>query len=153
MKSGINVQLASRVAGIPPRRDLFRWIRAACDCVPAQLTLRVVNASEARALNRNYRARDYAPNVLTFAYGGDPPAADVVICAQVAAQEAREQGKTREAHYAHLTVHGVLHALGMDHRTLREARVMEGRETAILRALGFADPYRSDRSAQNPAAR
>lgn len=152
MNTEVNVQLASRVSGIPSRRKFSRWVRAATGGAPAQLTLRVVNAAEARALNRAYRARDYAPNVLTFAYGGAPPAADVVICAQVAAREAREQGKSREAHFAHLTIHGVLHALGLDHQSARQARTMQARETAVLGTLGFADPYVSDRDVQAPPA-
>jgi probable rRNA maturation factor len=150
----VNVQMASRAAGIPPRRKFSRWVRAATGGAPAQLTLRVVNSAEARELNRTYRALDYTPNVLTFAYGGEPPTADVVICAQVAAQEALDQGKSREAHYAHLTIHGVLHALGWDHQSARQARSMEAREAAILSTLGFADPYLSVRDVQaTPASR
>ncbi|MFN0162953.1 MAG: rRNA maturation RNase YbeY [Burkholderiales bacterium] len=152
MNTEVSVQLASRAAGIPPRRKFSRWVHAATGGAPAQLTLRVVNAAEARELNRAYRALDYVPNVLTFAYGGEPPAADVVICAQVAAQEAREQGKSREAHYAHLTIHGVLHALGWDHQRAHQARTMEAREAAILSTLGFADPYLSVRDVQTPPA-
>jgi probable rRNA maturation factor len=141
----VQVQLASRLRGIPSRAALTRWARAALGLRFAHLTLRVVNTAEARALNRAYRGRDYPPNVLTFAYSGTPPAADIVVCAPVAAREAREQGKPRGAHYAHLTVHGVLHALGFDHATPSEARAMEAREIAILGTLGFADPYRIDR--------
>jgi probable rRNA maturation factor len=142
MKPRIEVQLASRVRGLPNAAQLRRWAVAALgEDVAAELTLRVVNAAEGRVLNREYRGRDYATNVLTFAYGGEPLCADIVLCAQVVAREAREQGKPLAAHYAHLTVHGVLHAQGHDHEKPAEAKRMERREIEILRALGLPDPY------------
>ena len=137
---GFSIQIASRLPGLPSPSRFRRWLRAAVTG-PAQITLRVVNAAEARALNRDFRGRDYATNVLTFAYASDPLAADIVLCAPVVAREARAQGKPRMAHYAHLCVHGALHALGLDHQSRREAEVMEAREIAILGTLGFADPY------------
>jgi probable rRNA maturation factor len=112
--------------------------------LPADLTLRLVNAAEGRKLNRSFRGRDYATNVLTFVYH-DPGAArlmgDLVLCVPVVTREAREQGKSLEAHYAHLTVHGALHLAGMDHERPRAARRMEAHETAILESLGIANPY------------
>jgi probable rRNA maturation factor len=124
-----------------PRHRVARWIRAALDG-PAQIAVRIVDADEGRALNREYRRRDYATNVLTFDYERTPViVADLVLCAPVIAAEARAMRIPREAHYAHLLVHGTLHAQGFDHGRAREARVMETRESAILAALGFADPY------------
>jgi probable rRNA maturation factor len=123
------------------RHRVARWIRAALDA-PAEITVRVVGAEEGRTLNREFRGRDYPTNVLTFDYAREPViSADLVLCAPVVAQEAAEQGITLEAHYAHLLVHGALHAQGHDHELDTEAQVMEARETAVLASLGFADPY------------
>lgn len=125
------------------RHRVARWIRAAVDG-PAEVTVRIVDADEGRALNRDYRAKDYATNVLTFDYQRAPTMlADLVLCAPVVAQEAREQRKSLEAHYAHLIVHGTLHAQGWDHLRAADARAMEARETELLRGLGFSDPYRA----------
>ncbi len=124
-----------------PRHKVARWMRAALDA-PAEIAVRIVDADEGRAMNRDYRGKDYATNVLTFDYAHEPVVhADLVLCAPVVEREAREQGKTLEAHYAHLLVHGTLHAQGWDHERARDAKAMEARETAILAALGFADPY------------
>lgn len=139
----IAIQRVSRIRGIPSDRLFRKWLLAALPA-PAELTLRIVNAAEARNFNSAFRGKDYPTNVLTFVY--HEPAAkrlagDIVLCAQVVAREAREQGKSPEAHYAHLAVHGVLHLAGMDHEKPREALAMESRETAILAQLGYADPY------------
>ena len=124
-----------------PRHKVARWIRAALES-PAEITVRIVGADEGQTLNREYRAKDYATNVLTFDYAIDPVvSADLVLCAPVIAREAAELGVTLQAHYAHMLVHGTLHAQGYDHERLRDARVMEARETALMRALGFDDPY------------
>ena len=124
-----------------PRHKVARWIRTALSA-PAEITVRIVDAEEGQALNRDFRGKDYATNVLTFDYARAPVvSADLVLCAPVVAGEAAEQGKTLEAHYAHLLVHGTLHAQGFDHEKAREAKVMEARETKILAALGFDDPY------------
>ena len=124
-----------------PRHKVARWMRAALE-VPGEITVRIVGADEARALNRDYRAKDYATNVLTFDYSAEPVVvADLVLCAPVLQREARELNIPLEAHYAHLLVHGTLHAQGYDHEVDDEARAMEARETELLRALGFADPY------------
>jgi probable rRNA maturation factor len=124
-----------------PRHKVARWIRAALDA-PAQLTVRIVDADEGRSLNQGYRGKDYATNVLTFDYQHEPEVvADLILCAPVVEQEALAEQRSLEAHYAHLLVHGTLHAQGHDHEDEAEALAMEGRETAILRGLGFDDPY------------
>jgi probable rRNA maturation factor len=125
-----------------PRHRVARWVRAALQA-PGEITVRIVGAEEGRELNRSYRGKDYATNVLTFDYSHAPQVhADLVLCAPVVAQEAAAQGLALDAHYAHLLVHGTLHAQGYDHEeSAIEARAMEDLETRILVALGFADPY------------
>lgn len=112
------------------------------------MALRIVDEAEGRALNRDFRGKDYATNVLTFAYGEEAGtlSGDIVICAPVVEREAHEQGKTVLEHYAHLTIHGVLHLQGYDHEHERAAREMEGIEVEIMRKLGFNDPYASEQS-------
>jgi probable rRNA maturation factor len=124
-----------------PRHKVARWIRAALEA-PGEITVRIVGADEGQALNRAYRAKDYATNVLTFDYSRAPlVVADLVLCAPVLQREAQELGVALEAHYAHLLVHGTLHAQGYDHEKNTEARVMEARETELMLTLGFTDPY------------
>lgn len=124
-----------------PRHAVARFVRAALEH-PGEMTVRIVDADEGRMLNREYRGKDYATNVLTFDYQHEPVVmADLILCAPVVEQEARAEGKPLLAHYAHLLVHGTLHAQGYDHETARQARVMEPRESALLLALGFDDPY------------
>ena len=129
--------------GLLPRHRVMRWVRAALEA-PGQITVRFVDEDEGRALNRDYRHKDYATNVLTFDYTQEPEVtADLILCAPVVAREAHELGIALEAHYAHLLVHGTLHAQGYDHETGEDdAAAMEARETEILRGLGFSDPYR-----------
>jgi probable rRNA maturation factor len=137
----MKVQRASRAAHIPSDALVRRWARAALSR-RAQVTVRYVAEAEGRRLNRRFRDKDYATNVLTFIYEERPLAGDIVICAPVVAREAREQGKSVRAHHAHLVVHGLLHLQGQDHeRSVRDAEKMERRERAILRGLGFPDPY------------
>ncbi len=142
----IAIQRASFVANIPNDRTLCKWISAAISTLtkPAELTLRIVNAAEARNLNSAFRGKDYATNVLTFVYS-EPKAkvlrGDIVLCAQVLAREAREQGKPINAHYAHLIVHGVLHLAGFDHEIEKDAKKMEALEAKIVMGLGFLHPY------------
>lgn len=124
-----------------PRHRVARWLRHALSA-PAELTVRIVGSDEAQALNRDFRGRDYATNVLTFDYQHAPVVvADLVLCAPVVEREARELGVALADHYAHLLVHGALHAQGLDHEDDAEAARMEARETAVLAGLGIADPY------------
>jgi probable rRNA maturation factor len=145
-KLNLSVQYADpRLKDTLPRADIRRWAQAAL-FAPAELAIRFVDAEEGRALNREYRGKDYATNVLTFAYTEDEDAettqADIILCTDVLLREAEEQGITVPAHAAHLIVHGVLHAQGYDHEDDEEAAEMEGLETEILAGLGIADPYR-----------
>ena len=128
-----------------PRHRVARWVRHALgdDVQAAEITVRIVDAAEGRQLNRDFRGKDYATNVLTFDYSGAPVvAADLVLCAPVVAREAAELGKPLAEHYAHLLVHGTLHAQGWDHETSEaDAEAMEAQEAAILAALGQPNPY------------
>ncbi len=147
-KLSLSVQYPDpRLQGSLTRRKVRRWVQAAL-FAPAELAIRFVDAAEGQALNRDYRAKDYATNVLTFAYNeGEaiaddaPTRADIILCTDVLEQEAQQQGKTVEEHAAHLIVHGVLHAQGYDHDDDEEAAEMEQLERDILEALGYPDPY------------
>jgi probable rRNA maturation factor len=144
MKPALNLSLQfadPRHRPLLPRHRVARWVRAAL-LNPGEITVRIVGADEARGLNREYRQKDYATNVLTFDYQHEPVVmADLILCAPVVEAEAREQRLDLVAHYAHLLVHGTLHAQGFDHETARQAREMEPRESALMLELGFADPY------------
>ena len=139
----LSLQFADKAhRALLPRHRVARWLRAALGA-PAQIAVRIVGADEGRALNRDWRGKDKATNVLTFDYETAPlVVADLVLCAPVVEREARAEGKAIEAHYAHLLVHGVLHAQGWAHERAAEARRMEAEETRILAALGLPDPYR-----------
>ena len=142
----LSVQYVCNNPGLPLRPQIRGWVRAALDVdgvQGGQVTVRFVDSDEGRALNRDYRGKDYATNVLSFPYDTDPVVCgDLVICAPVVEREAEEQGKPLAAHYAHLIVHGILHLQGYDHETgAREASEMEGRERIVLESLGFDDPY------------
>ena len=142
----IDIQIASRLASIPDERAFKRWLLAVLPR-SAELTLRVVNAAEARNLNSAFCGKDHATNVLTFVYHEKKSPVlrgDIVLCAPIVAREAREQGKTLSAHYAHLTVHGALHLAGMDHEYERAAAAMEKKEAAILAGFGVSNPYSND---------
>jgi probable rRNA maturation factor len=124
-----------------PRHRVARWVRAAL-ARPGQITVRIVGAEEGLALNTSYRGQDHATNVLTFDYEHEPVVvADLVLCAPVVAAEAVALGLTLQAHYAHLLVHGTLHAQGYDHVDDADATVMQALETRVLHGLGFTDPY------------
>ena len=137
----LSVQYASDAKRLPTRQQFRRWVKAALE-QDVQMALRIVNEAEGRELNRSYRGKDYATNVLTFVYDDTSPIyGDVVICAPVVAREAKEQGKDLLAHYAHLTIHAVLHLQGYDHEIKRDAEEMEARETALLLKLRYPAPY------------
>jgi len=135
-------------AGLPAPVSFRKWAAAAVEgrILRGDLAIRVVDTKEARSLNRHYRGKDYATNVLSFPADLPPEMqvpllGDLVICAPVVAKEALEQGKSLAAHYAHLTIHGVLHLLGLDHEDAREAEAMEAIKRELLADLGYTDPY------------
>lgn len=137
-----DIPYAARHRAALPRHIVARWIRHSL-AADGEITVRIVDAEEGQRLNREFRKKDYATNVLTFDYMQSPVVmADLVLCAQVVAKEAREQGKTLQAHYAHLLVHGTLHAQGWDHETSEaDAEAMEAHEIEIMHRLGFKNPY------------
>ena len=144
----LSVQFASEANNLPRRAQVRRWVAAALEH-PAEVTVRIVDADEAQALNQDYRDKGYVPNVLTFEYGeiGHDESGrgvlggDVVICAPVVEREAREQDKPLPNHYAHMVVHGVLHLQGYEHIESAEAEAMESREAAILKRFHIPNPY------------
>ncbi|MCF8149917.1 MAG: rRNA maturation RNase YbeY [Burkholderiaceae bacterium] len=141
----LTVQYPAGQAGAPTRPQVRRWIRAAC-AEPAEVTVRFVDRAEGERLNRDYRQRDYATNVLSFPYESAEHFAgicgDLVLCLPVMQLEAREQNKPPESHFAHLIVHGMLHLQGYDHETNKDdAERMEAIERKILEDLGYPDPY------------
>lgn len=160
----ISIQFAAARRGVPHSRSLREWAQGALGEIPVttalrkslrgslpwglSLSIRVVGAAESRRLNSAWRGKDKPTNVLSFPSGvprataGEPyPLGDLIICAPVVAREAREQGKTAQAHWAHMVVHGVLHLLGYDHEIDRDARVMEAREMNLLAKFGYSNPY------------
>jgi probable rRNA maturation factor len=137
----LSVQYASNAERMPTRQQFRRWVQVALER-DVQMALRIVDEIEGRALNLSYRGKDYATNVLTFVYDDTEPLyGDVVICAPVVEREAREQGKELLAHYAHMTLHAVLHLQGYDHEKEKEAELMEARETALMLKLRYPAPY------------
>ena len=138
----LSVQYACEGAALPPRPRIRRWVSAAQEQA-VQATIRFVDSAEGRALNREYRGKDYATNVLSFVYETEPVVlGDLVVCLPVVLKEAKEQRKGAEAHLAHMIVHGMLHLQGYDHETgAAEAERMEAREREILAGLGYPDPY------------
>ena len=141
-KLSLSVQYAVDATNLPTRSQFRRWINLASQR-DAQIVLRIVDQAEGRALNKNYRGKDYATNVLTFVYDDtDPLSGDIVMCAPVVAKEARAQHKELPAHYAHLAIHAALHLQGYDHENEAEAAAMEALEAALMAKLRYADPYR-----------
>ena len=138
----LGVQYGCKDEALPSRPQVRRWVRASCGR-PAEVAVRFVDAEEGRTLNRDYRHKDCATNVLSFVYESEPRVVgDLVICLPVVLREAAEQGKPAEAHFAHLIVHGMLHLLGHDHETgTGDAMRMEAEERRVLAGLGYADPY------------
>lgn len=148
MQLELDFQLAAPADGVPDSERLVAWARAALAgrCDEAELTVRVVEPEESQALNRDYRGKDKPTNVLSFPFEAPPGVeipllGDLVVCAEVVAREAEEQGKPLEAHWAHMVVHGVLHLLGYDHMEDAEAEAMEALEVEILATLNIPDPY------------
>lgn len=139
--SGVHIQRAVPAAGIPSAASLRLWAETARGKKRGEITLRIVDADEGLALNRDWRGRDYATNVLSFPMQEPDYLGDIVICAEVVAREALEQHKTLRAHWAHMVVHGVLHLMGHDHIADDEAEKMEALERRLLAKLGFTDPY------------
>jgi probable rRNA maturation factor len=138
----LSVQYAVDQQSLPSRDQIRKWVKAALR-VDTEVTIRVVDEGEGRVLNSTYRGKDYATNVLTFPLTEMPHLiGDIIICAPVVETEAHAQNKSIEAHYAHLTVHGVLHLHGYDHITEPQAELMESLEVTILQKLGYANPYR-----------
>ncbi len=136
-----SLQIASKMAEIPAKNLFKKWAKAALR-VDTEVTIRLVDEAEGRALNLAYRNKDYATNVLTFTITETPHLmGDIVICAPVVIKEATEQGKTIAAHFAHLTVHGILHLHGYDHEIEAQAELMEAIEIQIMTKLGYANPY------------
>ncbi len=136
-----SIQFASEEDSLPSPAQFRKWAKAALR-VDTEVTIRIVDESEGRMLNHTYRGKDYATNVLTFPLTEEPHLmGDIIICAPVVAKEAKEQHKDLLAHYAHLTVHGILHLHGYDHETEAQAELMEDLETAIVTKLGYASPY------------
>lgn len=141
-KLSLTVQYVSTSAPLPTRPQWRRWIKAALQR-DVSMTLRIVDEAEGHELNKAYRGRDYATNVLTFVYDDtEPLSGDVVICAPVVAREAAEQGKDLLVHYAHLGIHAALHLQGYDHEIDAEAEEMEALETALMLKLRYPDPYK-----------
>jgi probable rRNA maturation factor len=136
-----SLQTASDFAQIPPKNQFKKWVQAALR-VDTEVTVRIVDAQEALELNSTYRGKDYPTNVLTFPLTEEPHLmGDIIICAPVVVDEAKAQNITLEAHFAHLTVHGILHLHGYDHETEPQAELMEAIEIQILAKLGYANPY------------
>ena len=137
----LSVQIASELANLPTKAQFKKWAKAALR-VDTEVTIRIVDEAEGRALNSTYRGKDYATNVLTFPLTETPHLmGDIIICAPVVVAEAAAQKKSIEAHFAHLTVHGVLHLHGYDHEIEAQAELMESLEITILQKLGYANPY------------
>ena len=137
----LSVQIASELANLPTKAQFKKWAKAALR-VDTEVTIRIVDEAEGCALNSTYRGKDYATNVLTFPLTETPHLmGDIIICAPVVVAEAAAQKKSIEAHFAHLTVHGVLHLHGYDHETEPQAELMESLEVTILQKLGYANPY------------
>lgn len=146
------VQFACTAQNLPTPAQFRKWVKSALP-IDAEVTLRIVDEEEGRMLNRTYRVKDYATNVLTFPLEEEPVLmGDIILCAPVVAEEAQAQQKSLEAHYAHLTIHGVLHLQGYEHEDDAQAEFMESMETQTLQRLGYADPYHHNNEAPSLAA-
>ena len=149
MTLSLAVQFASKAKHVPSRAQVRRWALAAHQDGTAQVNIRYVDEKEGRTLNRDFRGKDYATNVLTFVHDASPLqsraahnySADIVICAPVIAREGREQKKSVAAHHGHMVIHGMLHAQGLDHEIEADAALMEATEIALLRRFRIKNPY------------
>ncbi len=140
-KLSLTVQYASNAPDLPTQAEFRKWAKSALDA-DAEITLRLVDEAEGRTLNHDYRNKDYATNVLSFPLAEKPHLmGDIALCVPVVLREAKEQNKTASAHFAHLTVHGILHLRGYEHETEAQAELMETLETKIIAKLGYPDPY------------
>lgn len=147
----IAVQYACTAQNLPTTTQFRKWVKSALP-FEAEITLRIVDEEEGRMLNRTYRSKDYATNVLTFPLAEEPLLmGDIILCAPVVAKEAHDQQISLEAHYAHLTIHGSLHLQGYEHELDEQAEFMEFMEAQILRRLGYDDPYDHDHEEPSPA--
>jgi probable rRNA maturation factor len=153
-KLELSLQLVSKAEQLPTRVQIKKWVMAALQpgVKNAEITFRIVDSDEGQQLNREYRGKDYATNVLTFTFDDEMPCipglpllGDIVLCAPVVEREAGEEGISLEAHYCHLVVHGTLHLQGFDHLEDAEAEEMEALESQIVMALGYDDPYRAEK--------
>ena len=147
-KYNIQVQCVSKLAHVPDEKSFIKWAKLAlqsCAQIDSvNVTIRIVNQTEGRNLNNAFRQKDYATNVLTFVYhdaNSTNLEGDIVLCAQVVNSEAKAQNKSPQNHYAHLTIHGALHLAGLDHVKIKDAKVMEAAEVALLKKLKISDPY------------
>lgn len=135
------IQFATDSIDVPNEQLFRKWVEAALN-KPAEVVIRIVDIQEGEALNHQFRGKDAATNVLTFVYSDDAPLfGDIVLCAPIISSEAKQQGKELAAHYAHLTVHGILHLQGYDHISREDAAIMESLETKIITNLNYPDPY------------
>lgn len=155
-KLKLAIQYATHAVDVPRRSEFRSWVKAALGAAlahDAEIVLRVVDEAEGRCLNRDFRGKDYATNVLTFGYGDTLPlTGDIVLCAPVIENEAGQQHKHLDAHYAHLVIHGVLHLQGYDHENEAGAATMERREAEILGRLGYGNPYDETETAERDTA-
>lgn len=149
MKIKITLQNVSQEKQIPTKADFKRWISKVLAKIiqPTEITIRIVDAEESQSLNNYYRGKNQPTNILSFPFAVPPGVdtnllGDLVICAPIVKQEAKEQNITLKAHYAHLTIHGVLHLLGFDHETAKSAKEMETLEIRYMEELGFTNPYK-----------
>ncbi|WP_090828281.1 rRNA maturation RNase YbeY [Nitrosovibrio tenuis] len=141
IKLKLTMQYATHAADVPVRSEFRKWIKVAL-VQDAEIVMRIVDEVEGRSLNRDFRGKDYATNVLTFGYSNTRPlSGDIVLCTPVIENEARQQHKNLDAHYAHLTVHGILHLQGYDHESDAGAAIMERLEAEIMESLGYHNPY------------
>ena len=146
MQANVSVQIITAEPGVPAEDDILHWAGYALAGEEGEITIRVTDEDEMRSLNHRWRNIDSPTNVLSFPLhdAGSPLLGDIAVCAPVLRQEAAQQGKSVNAHWAHIIIHGILHLMGYDHGNETDAEFMEAKETAIMQDLGFPDPYLQD---------